>query len=132
MTESIISVDLTLEYSETSKKDSKIRISVKFDLNKFMEDFASMPEIKALGLSKEALWEIMSQYFKNTIDNTDITIGKYFLSTTQTQNIDSFFLDDANHIFFNSDRTRMLISFNQDITQGLSQEVINDVIFTKR
>jgi len=132
MPESTISVDFTLECLETSGKDSKLKISVKFDLNKFMEDFASMPEIKASGLSKEMLWGMMSQYLSDTMENTDVTIGKYFLSLIETQSIDNFFLEDTNQVFFNGDRTKMLMIFDQDITQGLGSEAITKVIFTKR
>ena len=130
--ESSISLGLIINNTAPSGKDQKVKLSIKFDLNKFMDDIVSLPEMKIYSFTKDMLWELMSQSFTEGMEEVDITIGKYFFTINQTYNTDKFFFDDTNQVLVNSGRTKMLLVSDMDISQGLSDAGVFEVIFTKR
>jgi len=130
--ESSISLEIIIDNTAPSGRNQKVKFFMKFDVNKFLDDIANLPEMKALGFTKNMLWEAMSESFTEGMDDAEITVGKYFFTISQTYDSDEFFFEDTNQVLINSGRTKMLLVSDIDISQGFSDEGIFEVIFTKR
>ena len=129
---SSIIIEITIDNTAPASKDPKVKFFVKFNLNKFMDDIITLPEIKAYGFTKDMLWAIMSQSFTEEINEAEITVGKYFFTISQIHDADEFFFDDTNQVLINKNKTKLLLVSDMDISQGLSDEGVYEVVFTKK
>ena len=134
MPESSIGLIIIFDYRESGEKaGNNYKLSVRLDMSRFLDDFMFIPDIKALGLSKDSLWNILLQNIENAGTTLDVTFGKYFISYTVSENISEFFTkSNRGQIFINTARNRILLSFNDDLSQGFSDREIKEVILVKR
>jgi len=125
-----IKLDMTFQYTEaTSRSNAFFRISIKLDLNNFMDFMMAMPEVKMQGLSKDQIWGFMME----AINEPGVTFGKYFFTYSMTEDADDYFLDEIDgQIFFNNEKNKMLLIFDDDISQGFSEEAVHRIILTKK
>ena len=130
--ESAIAIEISIDNTAPSGRDQKVKFTIKFDLNNFMDDIANLPEMRATGFTKDTLWAIMSESFTEGMDEIEMLIGKYFFSIIQTYDVNEFFFEDTNQIFINSSKTKLLLVSDEDISQGLSDTGVYEVIFTKK
>jgi len=134
--ESSMELSIILVYSEGSAAGaSNFKVTVKIDLDKFMDDFMNMPSVKTLGVSKDVLWELMCMSI-GQMDETlgsAISIGKYYISYTMADNANEFILGGSSgNVYISSDRTKMKLESINDLSQGLSKNAVYEIILIRK
>ena len=134
--ETSFSVYMLLDYVKAAaNKASAFKVTLKMDIEKFLIDYANMPELRMIGLSKDSLWEIFIDGMKSALESSgeQVIVEKYYLSYTVSASIDEFLDDSARgQIFINKEKTKMKLIFNEPLSLGLNDEEIREIILTKK
>jgi len=135
MPESSIDFTILLEYLKyQGNAGANFRISLKFDIEKFLNDFLSIPAVKQFGFTLDTLWEMFISDFKSGMNSVEgsISLQKYSISYNVSESVDEFFNDSSmGAIFLNDDNTRMKLIFNEAINSDFGGEDITEIILNK-
>ena len=128
MPESSLEVGISFEYLRDA---IEVICTMKIDMNKFITDWQSLPEIKETGLSKDDLWELLSDEFAGL---EGFTIGgKYFVNYDLSDESDSFFDgDSAGKFQINENGDKIKMIFFDSLSFGLGDEGFNEIILSRR
>ena len=128
---STIDLRIIFEYAERS---SIFSATFHMDMDSLLDDMLNMPELKALGLTKDAIWRMMfpdTSVFEEEVDGYLMTIDRYYIRLVINETFDEATLLSTSQgsIFFNPARNRMRLSLDNsnralDIFPGITDEII--------
>ena len=125
-----LDISINLEYIRGSKEISG---NMKMDLNKFLTDWLSIPEIAMFGLTKDVLWELMVAEMSESEADGFTVGGKYFFNYDLAGDADDVFLkEDFGKIQINRNGDKLRLLFFEDITMGLGIDGFNEIILVKK
>jgi hypothetical protein len=107
-----MAMTFTLRYMEDAED---VNMVVKLDFSQFLSDWSAF-----IGISADALWEIVSMGFKNEDleDGYDIEIGAYFISFKHRGPVNAVF-EDNKALFINADETKLKLNLNGFSPSGM-------------
>ena len=131
--DSSIEIIIYFDYVRNSKK---IDITLKVDMGKFLSDWLKMDEIKALGLTRDDMWDL----FLETINYYDeiSDVGKYYIAMKMTMDVNlaatdsSFFSSDEGEFKINAGKNKLKLIFFEAISFGMGDSGFNEVILNKK
>jgi|TergutMp193P3_1026864.scaffolds.fasta_scaffold24013_1 hypothetical protein len=134
--ESSIGVTVVLEYSRNAENaNANFRIKIRFDMEKFLNDFLNIPLVRQYGLTLDSLWDMFASEMKPAMGDfgNDVIIKKYYISYNISENIDEFLYDSSREsILLNDDKTRMKLIFDEAIPANIvTGEGITEIILNK-
>jgi hypothetical protein len=131
-----VDVVFNIEYTKTPAAGGIFLINWAFDMERFLDALLSTPEMKALGLSKNALWDLMIADINvdsGEFAKYDITVKRYTVSMTETETTEEFMEDTSGgEVLISEDRTQIKLVFNERITLGFGDEGFSEVILHRR
>ena len=125
--ESSIEISIFLEYI---KNTTEISSGMKIDLSRFLADWENVAEMRQLGITKDQLWEMLSEAF-----NRDVSIrlgGKYFLTMDLSGTTDEYMSDETAEFFINNKGTRLKIVFSEVVKFDMGDSGFREIILDKK
>jgi len=131
---SYIDIRVVIEYIE---RGSVVNIIFIIDLNELLDDMANMPELRALGITKDAIWEMMSQGtdpVEEVVDGFLMTADRYFIrfAATETFSEATLVANSQGSIFFNTAKNKMRFILDSIPAFEIFNEITDEIILTKR
>jgi hypothetical protein len=113
--------------------DTDFKISMRLDLENFLDDFLNLPEIKPLGLPKDMLWDMLADNFRFSMDSLgdDLVIQRYYITFTALESTGEVYSDSGGKVFLNNDKTMMKVIFDEPIEFGIPDVLIQEIILNK-
>ena len=113
--------------------DTNIKVSMRFDLENFLDDFLSLPEIKPLGLTKDIFWEILAGEFRSSMEGLadDLVIQRYYVIFTALESSSEEYSESGGKVLINDDKTIMKLIFDEPIEFLPPDVLIREIILKK-
>lgn len=124
---SSIEVSIFLEYI---KNTEEINSGMKVDMNKFLTDWLKIDEIKQAGITKDQLWDFLSEEFHNH-DSIEVG-GRYFITADLSGTADSFLHDDTGDFYISESRTQLKIVFHEVVKFGIGDAGFTEIVLSKK
>ena len=123
-----IEISISLEYIKGSKE---VNVSMKIDLNRFLNDWLNIEEIKETGITKNELWEILFQEFEK-IEGYTIG-GRYYINYDLSDNAETFLSNNSDGEFkINDTCDKIKLIFYKAMSFGLGDSGFNEMILQKK
>ncbi|MCL2800565.1 MAG: hypothetical protein FWD28_02245 [Treponema sp.] len=128
--------DLTFEYIVSYE----VNVIMRLDMERFLVDFIEQPQLKAMGLSKDTIWQMLSL---SMADDEEMTFGEYYVSRSMSyplpalreSSLGAFIEGFDGQLLLNEERNKMLMDFSAasvDFSMGLGGESNSQIILDKR
>lgn len=124
---SSIEVSVFLEYIEG---DEEINSGMKVDMNRFLTDWVNVSEVKAAGLTKDQLWEMLTEEYEE--DDSMIVGGKYYITSDLSGPEENFLNDTAGYFAINEGRTQLKLVFNDPIKFGMGDSGFKEIVLNRK
>ena len=123
-----IEISVTFEYIMGSEE---VIGNMKIDMNRFMTDWAVIPEIMFLGFTKDLLWDLMQEELGG-LDGFTIG-GRYFFNYDLSGSLEDFLKADAyGKVQINENGNKIRILFFDDVSFGLGDDGFDEIVLDKR
>jgi hypothetical protein len=121
MPETSVEVTIFMEYI----RDADIVNSyMKMDFARLLTDWSNMQTVKLAGLTKEDLWEAMVE----GLESEGVNIGgEYFVKQDLSDNVDTFFSDEAGKLQINTSGNKLKLVFYEAVTMGLGDSGFTEI-----
>ncbi|MDR1839124.1 MAG: hypothetical protein LBQ93_06020 [Treponema sp.] len=113
--------------------DTNFKISMRFDLENFLNDFLSLPEVKPTGLTKDIFWEILAGEFRSGMEGLadDLVIQKYYVIFTALESSGEEYSESGGKVLINDDKNIMKLIFDEPIEFLPPDVLIREIILKK-
>jgi hypothetical protein len=113
-------------------KGKSLNLTLTMDMDRFLTDMLSIPEVKNMGLSKDALWEM---FIITMVSDNRIKVGKkYYIQFFMSEEADEFLFDSSKgEVLIDDSKSKIKLVFYEGLSFGfLDEEEITEIILTKK